>query len=153
MHRHGLQALVVVGCLFGLAAGLWAATQDLVPGDVIANRKRLMRLNGASMADIQAKLKAGSIEAIAVNAETIAVMATHIPALFPADSLSGDTRAKPEIAQRKDEFQADAKKLQEAAEKLRDAVKGKDAAAVAPLVKELGQPCSTCHTAFRAPAK
>jgi hypothetical protein len=31
-------------------------------GDVVADRQRLMKLNGASWADAQAKLKAGNIQ-------------------------------------------------------------------------------------------
>jgi cytochrome c556 len=65
----------------------------------------------------------------------------------------GDTRAKPEIAQRSAEFAASAKQLQTTAEKLRDAARGKDAQAVEGLMKEIGQPCQSCHTAFRGPAK
>jgi cytochrome c556 len=153
MARRGLSGLIVIASLVAVAAGVWAATQDVVPGDLVANRKRLMRLQAASMQDMQAKMKAGSIEALAVNAETIAVMASHIPALFPASSLTGDTRAKPEIAQKSGEFASTAKQLQTTAEKLRDAARGKDQQAVDGLMKEIGQPCQSCHTAFRGPAK
>jgi hypothetical protein len=38
------------------AAKLWSS-------DVVADRQRLMKLNGASWADAQAKLKAGNAEA------------------------------------------------------------------------------------------
>ncbi len=58
-----LTIVLLVGC---------AATQPATrigSGDIIADRQRLMKLNGASVQDIMAKAKAGSIEAIAVNAE------------------------------------------------------------------------------------
>ena len=57
-------------------------------GDVIADRQRLMKLNGASAKDLNDKLKAGNIEAMAVNAETIAINAQHIPSLFPKGSVT-----------------------------------------------------------------
>lgn len=151
MVRERVAQLIAIGTLIGIAWTAWAATQEIMPGDVIANRKRLMRLNGASMADIQAKMKAGNIEAAAVNAETIAINAAHIPALFPADSLSGQTRAKPDIEPRREEFRLNAMKLQTAAEKLRDAARAKDAEGARPLVQELSQACAACHTAFRGP--
>lgn len=141
--------VALLGLSVLVSAAAWAATQETLSGDLIANRKRLMRLNGASVADLQAKLKAGAVEAIAVNAETIAVNALHIPLLFPASTLSGDTRAKPEIEQRRDEFRANAAKLQGAAEQLRDAARAKDGDRVRTVSQELTQACADCHTTFR----
>ncbi len=121
-------------------------------GDVIADRQRLMELNGASVQDIMAKAKAGNIEAIAVNAETIALNAEHIPALFPEGSLSEKSYAKPEIWQKWTQFTADAKNLQVLAATLRDTAKSKDTDATQALLKDFGrQACGACHTPFRKP--
>jgi hypothetical protein len=49
---------------------------DAVPGRLVYDRD-------GSGADAQAKFKAGNIEGIAVNAETMALNAEHIPMLFP----------------------------------------------------------------------
>lgn len=144
---HSIRMLVVLGCLLAPAT---LAAQAFLPGDVIANRQRLMKLMGASWADIQAKARAGNVEAVAVNAETIAVTAPHIPALFPPGSAAPESKAKPEIWQRWDEFQGAARTLQAAAERLRDASRAKDAAEVETLVKAfVPQTCGACHTAFR----
>ncbi len=151
--------IIRVGILNGilavtLLAGC-ASTQSAMrigSGDIIADRQRIMKLNGASVQDIMAKAKAGNIEAIAVNAETIALNAEHIPVLFPEGSLSEKSYAKPEIWQKWTEFTADAKNLQGWAEKLRDAAKAKDAAATQAILKDFGrQGCGTCHTPFRKP--
>ncbi len=148
MSRHLLVALLALICLFAAAVAVLAA----MPGDAVSNRQRLMRLNGASWADIQAKAKAGNIDGIAVNAETIAVLAEHIPSLFPAGSLTEQSKAKPEIWQRLDELQTDANTLKTMAEQMRDAAKAKDAATVQALVKEFGpKACGACHTRFRQP--
>lgn len=140
-----LVALVVTGC----------ATQSAMKvgsGDVVADRQRLMKLNGASWQDIQAKAKAGQIEAIAVNAETLALNARHIPALFPAGSLTDKSKAKPEVWQKWSEFEAAAKNLETQASQLREAARAKDGAKVEAMVKEFGrQACGTCHTPFRVP--
>ena len=79
----------------------------MTPADIVAERQRLMKLNGASWQDAQAKFKAGNIEAIAVNAETMAMNAREIPRLFPEGSMTADSKAKPEIWQRWPEFVAD----------------------------------------------
>ena len=78
MKRHlKLRAALVAGCLVTLVVVGFAAAQTapkVGSGDVVTDRHRLMKLNGASWADAQAKFKAGNIEAIAVNAETMAIM-------------------------------------------------------------------------------
>ncbi|MGE5850020.1 MAG: c-type cytochrome [Candidatus Methylomirabilota bacterium] len=115
-------------------------------GDIVADRKRLMKLNGASMADLQAKVKAGNIEAVAVNAETIALNAMHIPALFPPGSAGQNSRARTDIWQKRAGFENAARSLQTLAEKLRDAAQAKDAAAVEAMAKTFGkQGCGMCH--------
>lgn len=158
MKRHlTLGTALVVGSLAALlvvGSAAAQATGKVGSGDVLADRQRLMKLNGASWADAQAKFKAGNIEAIAVNAETIAINATHIPALFPQGSLTEKSNAKPEIWQKWSEFEAAAKNLQTWAERLRDTARTKDAAATEAIVKDFGrQACGTCHTPFRVPPK
>ncbi len=146
---------LVVGCFTVLLTVGFAAAQSapsVGSGDVVTDRKRLMKLNGASLEDLQAKAKAGNIEAIAVNAETIALNAMHITALFPEGSLTPKSSAKPEIWQRWPEFQQAAMTLQTEAEKLRDAARAKDANAVQAIVKDFGRTaCGACHTPFRVP--
>ena len=151
-----LRAALVVGCLAVLLVVGLAAAQSMKvgSGDVVADRQRLMKLNGASWQDAQAKLKAGNVEAIAVNAETMALNAMHISALFPQGSLTDKSNAKPEIWQKRSEFEGAAKNLQTLAEKLRDAARAKDSAAVEAMAKDFGrQACGTCHTPFRVPPK
>jgi cytochrome c556 len=118
----------------------------------VADRQRVMKLQGASWADIQAKAKAGNIEGIAVNAETLALTAQQIPALFPEGSLTEKSKAKPEVWQKWAEFQAAAKNLETQAEKLRDAARAKNEQLTQDIVKDFGrQACGTCHTPFRQP--
>jgi cytochrome c556 len=146
--------LVVCSLLVVALVTLAAAQSAMKSGNPVADRQRLMKLNGANWADIQAKVKAGNAEAVAVNAEAIAVMAGHIPALFPAGSLTDQSKAKPEIWQKWGDFEAAAKNMESMAEKLRDASRAKDSAAVEAMVKEFGsKACGTCHTPFRQPLK
>jgi cytochrome c556 len=121
-------------------------------GDVVADRQRVMKLQGAAWADIQAKAKAGNIEGIAVNAETLAITAQQIPALFPPGSLTNKSKAKPEVWTDWSKFEAAAKNLETQSEKLRDAAKAKNAQLTESIVKDFGRnACGTCHTPFRVP--
>lgn len=156
MRRH---QYVRAGILFGFlviltVAGCASMRSGMKPGsgDVVADRQRLMRLNGASWGDIQAKAKAGNIEGIAVNAETLALNAEHIPSMFPQGSLTDKSKAKPEVWQKFTEFQAASQNMATLSARLRDAAKAKDAATVDAMVKEFGgKACGTCHNPFRVP--
>jgi cytochrome c556 len=145
--------IVTASLVIGVAAG--CATQSaskMGSGDVVADRQRLMKSVGANWGDIQAKAKAGNIEGIAVNAETLALTAQQIPGLFPEGSLTEKSKAKPEVWQKWAEFQAAAKNLETQAEKLRDAARAKNEQLTQDLVKDFGrQACGTCHTPFRQP--
>jgi len=135
-----------------VAAGCATKPKMVGSGDIVADRQRLMKLNGASWADVQAKAKAGQIEAIAVNAETMALNSMHIPSMFPAGSLTDKSKAKPEVWQKWAEFEAAAKNLETQAAKLRDASRAKNEQLTQDLVKDFGrQACGTCHTPFRQP--
>jgi cytochrome c556 len=141
----GLTAAVAAGCATG-------PKMKMGSGDVVADRQRLMKLNGASWSEAQAKAKAGNIEGIAVNAETLAITAQHIPSLFPEGSLTDKSKAKPEVWQKWAEFEAAAKNMEKEAEKLRDAAKAKNAQLTQDIMKDFGRnACGTCHTPFRVP--
>ena len=151
--RMSASVIVIGGLALGIAAGCAGRSMSKMgSGDVVADRQRLMKLQGASFADIQAKAKAGNIEAIAVNAETLAMTAQHITALFPEGSLTDKSKAKPEVWQKWPEFQAAAKNLETQAEKLRDVAKAKNEQATQDMLKDFGRnACGTCHTPFRQP--
>jgi cytochrome c556 len=111
-----------------------------------------MKLNGASWRDVQAKAKAGDVEAIAVNAETMAIGALHIPSLFPPGSLTEKSKAKPEVWQQWADFESKAQNFRTMAEQLRDAAQAKDVQATQAIVQTFGkQACGSCHTPFRVP--
>src|SRR4030095_10050263 len=157
MNRKHLRTGIVLAGLVTLAlasAATGQSTTKIWTSDVVADRQRLMKLNGASWADAQAKLKAGNAEGVAVNAETMALIATQIVALFPEGSLTDKSKAKPEIWQKWAEFESAVKNYAMQAEKLRDAARSKDLAATEAVAKDFGrQACGTCHQPFRAPPR
>jgi cytochrome c556 len=142
-------ASLVVGIVAGCAGKSMSQGGS---GDVVADRQRVMKLQGASWADIQAKAKAGNIEGIAVNAETLAFTSQQITGLFPEGSGTEKSKAKPEVWQKWPEFERAAKNLEVQAEKLRDASKAKNEQLTQDIVKDFGRnACGTCHTPFRQP--
>jgi len=145
--------IVIGGLAIGIAAGCASKSMSKTgSGDVVADRQRVMKLQGANWADIQAKAKAGNIEGIAVNAETLAMTAKQIPALFPEGSLTDKSKAKPEVWQKWSDFEAAAKNLETQSEKLRDAARAKNEQLTQDIVKDFGRnACGTCHTPFRQP--
>jgi cytochrome c556 len=154
MKRKRITSGIVLGSIVAILAGSASGQSPakIWTGDVVADRQRLMKLNGASWADAQAKLKAGNVEAVAVNAETMALTATHIAALFPPGSLTDKSKAKPEIWDKWSEFDAAAKNMGVQAEKLRDAARSKDQTATEAVAKDFGrQACGSCHQPFRVP--
>src|SRR5262249_11325881 len=123
-------------------------------GDPVADRHRLVKNNGANWTDIQNKLKAGNVEGIAVNAETIALHAQRITLMFPAGALTSKSKAKPDIWQRCTKIQATAKNLENRAGMLRDQASAKDVPAVQATVATFGRDaCGMCHTPFRVPSQ
>jgi cytochrome c556 len=145
---------VVLGLAVVMAAGC-ASEKKMAKsgsGDIVADRQRLMKLHGQIWADIQAKAKANNIEGIEVSAETLAINAQYIPAMFPEGTLTDKSKAKPEVWQKWPEFEAAAKKMETEAMKLRDASKAKNAQLTQDIVKDFGRnACGACHTPFRVP--
>lgn len=155
---------VVTGCLSLFAVLGWialASSDTMAKGDVIADRKELFKNNSANFKDAREKAKAGTFARIAVNAQTIAINARHIPALFPAGSMGSPedkSRAKPEIWQDWDGFTEASQQLQDAANNLYKLTKDADKMAVTEAqvteaLKALGGACKNCHDKFRVPKK
>ena len=145
----GLTALMVSGCATGGGAPTMTAEE------AIEKRKALMKEQGAAWKNIQDKAKAGQVAAIAPDAEKLASTAKQIPTLFPEGSLNpAKSAAKPEIWQKRAEFDAAAKNLETWSVRLRDASKANNTEQTQALVKDFGrQACGTCHQPFRVPPK
>jgi cytochrome c556 len=121
--------------------------------EAITQRQALMKEQGAALRSIGEKVKAGQIEAIAVDADTLESTSKKITKLFPEGSVNPNTsRAKPEIWQKWSEFAGYSKSLETKAAQLKATAKTGNAQATQPMVAELGKTtCGACHTAFRGP--
>src|SRR2546427_13084106 len=97
MKRHATTGIIMISLIAVIAVGCatGSRSEKIGSGDIVADRQRLMKLNGASWADAQAKLKAGNIQGIAVNTETMALNSEHIPMRFPEGSLIAQSQSTP----------------------------------------------------------
>ena len=136
--RAMLRATVVVGGLTALAVTGCATGSDMP------------KMTAEQAID---KAKAGHVAVIAPDAQKLATTAKEIPALFPEGSLAPDkSAAKPEIWQKRAEFDAAAKNLETWSVRLRDASAANNTEQTQAIMKDFGrQACGTCHTPFRQP--
>ena len=139
------RAAVVTVALVGLGiAG--SALAQMSADSAIEARKKLMKEQGAAWKNIQDKTKAGQVKELVPDAEKLASTSKEIPSLFPEGSLNPEkSAAKPEIWQKRAEFDAAAKNLETWAMKLRTTAESGNAEETQAVVKDFGrQACGTC---------
>lgn len=134
-----------------IGAVILATFGGAVAADVIAERKELMKGNGAAMKAIKAAVEGGKATDAVAPAESIAASLKKFPSLFPKGSGEGDTDAMPAIWTDWAEFEKASANTSAAAEKLAMVAKGGDASATGDALKALGGTCGACHKPFRKP--
>ena len=148
--RQAVIRLTVVMASVGLLAA--CATASKSPAEYVEDRQKLMKAHGDAWKNVQDGAKAGNLQAVASNADVMANNAKQIPALFPEGSMTEKSKAKPEIWQKKAEFDASAKKMEMESIKLRDTARTGNAQATNDMIKDFGRnTCGSCHTPFRVP--
>lgn len=149
-----LRATVVTVGLAALGMASYATAQ-MSADSAIEARKKLMKEQGAAWKNIQDKAKAGQVKDLVPDAEKLAATSKEIPTLFPEGSLNPEkSAAKPEIWQKRAEFDAAAKNLESWSMKLRDSAAANNAEQTQAIVKDFGrQACGSCHQPFRVPPK
>ena len=141
-----------VGSVFLVVACATTMTK-MTSDEAITARQQLMKRQGAASKAISDKAKAGQIQAIVSDVETLVETSSKIPSLFPEGSLNRDTsRAKPEIWQKRSEFEGYAKLLNSKATQLAATARTGDAQATNAAIADLGRTtCAACHNGFRGP--
>src|SRR5262249_21002550 len=148
-----LKPWIVLGSLTGFVlGGCSTGRPTTITEQMVAERQRLMKLQGASMQVLKVKVRAGNLDAVAVWAENLAISSRQIPQLFPEGSLSEKSRAKPAIWEKWSEFESYASSLRAQAMKVGEFARKKDKAGTEAAVEEMGRTaCAACHDAFRDP--
>lgn len=144
--------LATVCALAALAASI-GTTAVLAQQEVLSARQALMKGNGAQGA-IMARMTKGEIpfDAAAVTKafDQWAETAAKFPALFPASSQEGETRALPVIWTERAKFEATAAEFgKHVADNRAKATADLDGLKAAMAV--ISKDCGGCHEAFRKP--
>ena len=133
------------------SAGLAAAGSVMAQGDVIAQRKALMKALGDSGRAPAAMLKGEPFALAPVQAALKAMQDTgrQAPALFPDNSKTGgETAALPKIWESKADFNARFAKMEKEATDAMSTIK--DEASFKAVYPGLLRNCGGCHTDYRA---
>jgi cytochrome c556 len=146
----GLTAVVVSAGL--LAACATTDTASKTPAQYVEDRQKLMKAHRENWKNTQDSAKAGNWAGVATNADAMANNAKQMPALFPPGSMTEKSKAKPEIWQRKSEFDAAAKKMETESARAASTARSGNAQATNDIIKDFGRnTCGNCHTPFRVP--
>lgn len=147
--------------IFYLAVGalclLFLAPKAFSQGDVVKDRKNLMRTNNRAVRAINKAVKENDFATIEKNANQVVEDMNELLALFPKGSTADNSRAKPDIWNDWDGFKAKQQAVTIAAEQLAMAAAAKDSKEVEAKVKALGTSgsgaCGSCHRTYRARRK
>jgi len=130
-----------------LAVGGTAQAQGFDP---IQTRQAGQDLVAGTFGGIKAVVVAkGDVKTLENPGKAIQKWMVVFPALFPAGSDKGSTKAAPAIWSDSAGFQKAAMALGTAAGALSTAAKAGDAAAVEAAFKEMGDACAACHKDYR----
>lgn len=149
-----VRAVGIVLCSALLTACATGSSQTAMSSDeAIAARQKHMKEQGAAMRSISDKLKGGQVQAVETDAQKLVQSAKDLPKLFPAGSVNPQvSRAKPEIWQKKAEFDGYAKTLETKAAMVASTARTGDGPKTQAAVADMGKTtCTACHDAFRGP--
>jgi cytochrome c556 len=120
--------------------------------DIIKYREAVMKAYAGHMG-ASARIVRGKVDIykdqLKMHAMSINSIAKTVGDLFPVDSDFGNTRAKPEVWEKKDEFAKAVKANQDAAADFSKTVAGGDMEAIGKSFKALSDTCKSCHEDFR----
>jgi cytochrome c556 len=143
-----ISAMAIAG-LLAISAVATVAQDAFVapatPEEAVTLRKNLMREDGGILRGAADLTGAEAVAAM----QTLQTNYSHIPALFPENSIVGESKALPAIWENWDAFVAIAKRGEDAAAAGLAAAEAGDAAGYAAALQALGGTCGACHQQFR----
>jgi cytochrome c556 len=122
--------------------------------DVISQRRDGLRGMGRHMEAIKAVTDArGDTRPLVARIDEMITFYNGLPAMFPAGSGTGDTRALPAIWSDRAGFEQANTNMVAQLTALRTAAAGGDVAATTAAFGQAGASCGACHRPYRAPAR
>mgnify|MGYP001278393944 CR=1 FL=1 len=149
MTRSKFSGFAIAGLL---AAGTMAVlaqdafTAPATPEEAVEVRQAMMRENGGILRSAAGLSGEEAITAMTTLRDNF----SHIPDVFPENSIVGDSKALPAIWENWDDFTAIAESGLAAAESGLAAAEAGDMAAYTAAVQTIGGTCGQCHQQFRA---
>ena len=142
----------IAAVLCWAATALVASAQQVKPENQIKLRKSayaLMNYNFGSLAAMAEGKKPYNKDEAARNADMIAMLSDVPKGFFGEGTDKGETKARPEIWQKRADFDARMDKMITETRKLPQAART-DLAAVKKAVDDVGDACKACHDDYRA---
>jgi cytochrome c556 len=143
-------AIAAVLCL--AATALVAQAQQVKPEDHIKYRKSayaLMGLHFGSLAAMAQDKKPYNKEEAIRDSDFVALVSTEPRHHFTEGTDKGETKAKPEIWQKRSDFDQKMDKMTGETAKLPQVARNGDLAALKQAVGETGKACKACHDEYR----
>jgi cytochrome c556 len=153
-----LQSPLIVGFALALTVAAVAFAQDkpaVVVDPAIATmtneqlvdaRQSAMKQDGRALRGADALTGEQAVAAATILLQNF----TSFPALFREGSITDKSKARPDIWENWDDFQARFAHDAEAAGRMLAAAQAGDTAAYQVAVKEIGESCGACHMTYRA---
>ncbi|MEN3032806.1 cytochrome c [Chromobacterium amazonense] len=144
----------ILTALLLAAIAIPAAHADDTPAEVRTKAFKKMLLQSFEPMGMAVRERAPYDQAkFAQQAEALKTLAAEPFKHFPAGSITGKSRAKPEIWSQPAKFQADKDAFLKSVDNLALVAKSGDLAAIKKSYGQVAQSCKTCHDAFRGPEK
>ena len=145
---------LAIAAVFGVAAtALLAQAQQVKPEDHIKYRKAaydIMALHFGSLAAMAQDKKPYNKEEAIRDADFVALVATEPRLHFVEGTDKGETKAKPEIWQKRADFDQKMDKMVSETGKLPQVARNGDLSALKKAVADTGGACKACHDEYRA---
>jgi cytochrome c556 len=148
MFRHKLLWIGISVC-----SSLLLSSAAFSQEEAIEKRIKIMKSNSADNKAIKAAVAQNDHATIEAKAKDIMGNLDSFVELFPKGSTAENSRAKPEIWDKWDDFKKEAGMVKAAAKDLADAAAAKNDAQVGEKFTAFGKACGTCHKTFRAEKK
>jgi cytochrome c556 len=144
------KTLIAATAVAFIATGLAAQGQAQDAAAIVKERTDTMKGAGGAAARIN---KAEDAKATVDDAKLIQANVKKLAGLWPAGSVTPDSRAKPEIWQNQDDFKAKLADVQKEADTLVALSDKGDLTAIKAQVPMVVNACNACHKVYRGPEK
>ena len=140
--------------LMGAAVAALGMAGAAFAQDVIAQRREGLRGMGRHMEAIKAVSDArGDTRPLVARVDEMIVFYQGLPALFPAGSGTGQTRALPTIWSDRAGFEQASANMVTQLQAMRATAAAGDNAALTAAFNQTGATCAACHRPYRGPAR